>query len=538
MSLTSDAFFRYYRANYLWSPGQGLSNAANEFRGGFAANGILGKIPRKEWNNSPSFGDAQHTGFPWNRGYSAISGANDAIGAIQTAIENDDQEFLDQIDEQRALAFGKFVQGISHALLASMFDRAFVVRSDSLDSGQVPSLQPYPRVMKESMKMFNRAVEISKNNQFQLPSGWINGNPMTSSEFVRFVRSIQARFLTAVPRNPEEAQHDPSDNALTNNSPGLINWEKVVRYTENGIQENFQIQLDGLGPTKWGNFNQWLMGQSDGWGRMSYYHLGPADNKPAAASGLSFGEWLATDPAPRSEERPKFVIHTQDRRIVGAVPDSVKGTDRPNDGNRVNEEWDEPGTDYMYLNGFASRYAGVRLTNGVTQPDINTNDNVGPNKGANLVGPVNYILKAEMDLLRAEGLLRTGGSASRVAELINNTRVERGKLPEATTGNPTGSPDDPPKNGRPQNGYSEVSLWSMVKYEKTIEQYCSAMNLAYYDDRRWGDLVRGTPQQFPIPGSEIQNLGIKNYTFGGVDNIGKEEAYAAPQSWNPADYTY
>lgn len=535
-SLTSDSFFRYWRAMYLWHPGVGLTNAANEFRGGFGADGILGRIPRREWNNSSTFGPSGHTEFPWNRGYSAISGTNDALAAINGAIERDDREFLNQIDAQRALAFGKFVQGISHAEIAALFDRGFVIREDSLEGGNTPTLQPYPKVMNAAMQMFDEAIQISENNQFQLPSGWINGNPMTSTEFARFVRSIKARFMTAVARRPEERQHDPSDNPLTNDQPGLINWNQVIQLTENGIQENFQIQLDGLGPTNWGNFNLWLLGQSDGWGRMSYYTLGPADNKPAAGTGLSFGEWLATDPAPRNEERPRFVIHTRDRRIVGEVPDEREGEDQNNNG--VEDQWEEPGSDYQYLPGFASFYAGVRLTNGKTQPDINTNDDIGPNEGTNLVGPVNYILKAEMDLLRAEGLLRTDGSASQVADLINNTRVTRGELPEATTGNPTGSPDDPPKNGRPQTGYSEVSLWSMLKYEKTIEQYGTATGLSYYDKRGWGDLVEGTPLQFSIPGSELQNLGLQNYTFGGADNVGDEDAYAAEGGWNPADYTY
>ena len=535
-SLTSDSFFRYWRAMYLWHPGIGLTNAASEFRGGFGADGILGKIPRREWNNSPTFGPSGHTEYPWNRGYSAISGTNDALAAVNNAIERDDRDFLRKIDQHRALAFGKFVQGISHAAIAAIFDRGFVVRKDSLEGGNTPTLQPYPKVMNAAMQMFEEAIRISENNEFQLPSAWINGNPMTNAEFARFVRSVKARFMTAVARRPEERQHDPSENPLMNDQPGLINWDKVIQLTEDGIQDNFQIQLDGLGPTKWGNFNLWLLGQSDNWGRMSYYTLGPADNKPAAGTAMSFGEWLATDPAPRSEERPRFVIHTQDRRIVGEVSEDVEGSDQNNNG--VEDQWEEPGTDYQYLPGFGSFYTGVRLTNGKTQPDILTNDDIGPNEGTRLVGPINYMLKAEMDLLRAEGLLRTGGSASQVADLINNTRVNRGKLPKATTGNPTGSPDDPPKNGRPQTGYNEVTLWSMMKYEKTIEQYATSTGLSYFDKRGWGDLVEGTPLQFPIPGSELQNLNLDNYTFGGMDNVGNEDAYAAEGTWNPADFTY
>ena len=71
VSLTSDAFFRYWRAMYLWSPGQGLSNAGHEFRGGFAADDLLGQIPRVPRDNSTTFCDSNHNEFPLNRGYKA-----------------------------------------------------------------------------------------------------------------------------------------------------------------------------------------------------------------------------------------------------------------------------------------------------------------------------------------------------------------------------------------------------------------------------------------------------------------------------------
>ena len=51
-------------------------------------------------------------------------------------------------------------------------------------------------------------------------------------------------------------------------------------------------------------------------------------------------------------------------------------------------------------------------------------------------------------------------------------------------------------------------------------------------------LVEGTPLHFPIPGIELERLGLPNYTFGGV---GMEMAAAAAMTadiWVPARAVY
>jgi hypothetical protein len=121
---------------------------------------------------------------------------------------------------------------------------------------------------------------------------------------------------------------------------------------------------------------------------------------------------------------------------------------------------------------------------------------------------------AEMDLLKAEGLLRSGGSAGTVAQLINNTRVANGELPPATAATPIGGPTDGSwKNtGIHLNG----TLWGYLQHEHRIETFASASALAYATDRGWGDLVQGTPINYPVPGRELETLALDNYTFGGV----------------------
>jgi hypothetical protein len=125
-------------------------------------------------------------------------------------------------------------------------------------------------------------------------------------------------------------------------------------------------------------------------------------------------------------------------------------------------------------------------------------------------GPMPVLTIEEMNLLKAEALLRTGGSTSEVESLIDITRVGEGELP-TSAGTPVGSPSDEPNPLAP----GDVTLWSMLKYEFNIETMLTGSGVNYFTDRGWGDLVQGTPLHFPVPGAELQTLGVQIYTFGG-----------------------
>ena len=68
-----------------------------------------------------------------------------------------------------------------------------------------------------------------------------------------------------------------------------------------------------------------------------------------------------------------------------------------------------------------------------------------------------------------------------------------------------------------------------IIYEKRIEGFIQCGGCAFFDRRGFGPLaptgpdfhhglVEGTPLHFPIPGRELERLGLPYYTFGGVGN--------------------
>ncbi|MEO7648540.1 MAG: RagB/SusD family nutrient uptake outer membrane protein, partial [Gemmatimonadaceae bacterium] len=116
---------------------------------------------------------------------------------------------------------------------------------------------------------------------------------------------------------------------------------------------------------------------------------------------------------------------------------------------------------------------------------------------------VPYILAAESDLIRAEALIRSGGSKATAATLINNSRVTRGTL-SALTGAET-----------------NAVMLTAVDYERQVELLTTGgFELMHARQGLTSRLQTGTWRHLPIPAKELETLGLPIYTFGGP---GKEQ---------------
>jgi hypothetical protein len=119
-----------------------------------------------------------------------------------------------------------------------------------------------------------------------------------------------------------------------------------------------------------------------------------------------------------------------------------------------------------------------------------------------------FFTKAELDMLQAEGLIRTGAFAA-AAALINKTRTANG-LPaitafDATTAMPGGNACVPKVPVGPS--YNTVACGNMMeamKYEKRIETAYTHFGAWFIDMRGWGDLPEGTPLFWAVPFQDLQ----------------------------------
>ena len=377
----------------------------------------------------------------------------------------------------RAVAFGKFVQGITLGYLALYYDQAIPVTEDTdIEMMDPQDFRPYQEVQAEALRILDEAIAIAQSNTFTIPGSidWFNGVQMSNADFVRLINSYKARLLVYMPRSWEERM--------------AVDYSQVLSLIDAGITEDFAPQ--GFLTVWEGNYRRLLSrvrARPSDHVRPDLRALGPAD-----VSG-KFQTWVSTP----SENRMPFQIVTPDRRIHGAAGPTTMGKYF---GYHVHNIWPESRGTYRWSWYYFHR------------------DGTGDSWH---VGPQVTISKTEMNLMKAEALIRLN-RAEEAVPLINLTRVANGELPPVTVEGPPLGDECVPKKHNGACG----SLWDALIHERQLELMGYEGSTRWWDYRGLNRLQEGTLVHFPVSGIEMENLGLSVYTFGGV---GGEGAAPPPQ---------
>ncbi len=479
-SLISTSFRAYYNNSAQTNPNIPTSAMAETLTGGFFDFSVhdLTTIPRSPWDNSPLNTRGGTARFSWDRLYTVISNVNDGLQAIDGGLRIEDSAGNDSTE--RARAFAKFVQGISHGFLGKFADQGLIVDENTdLETLDPTGFVPWQEMVAASLEQLAEARAIAQANTFQIPgsSDWINGVPLSNQDLVRLINTFEARILAYSPRTVEERD--------------AVDWDRVIDLLQNGIQQDF-------GPTgltgAWENNMARLTARvrvatrPGDHVRMNYMALGPGD-----VSG-GFQEWFNTPP----DDRRPFLMDSPDRRIQGPGGREERGSYF---GYSPDNIWPAARGTYRWSHYFFHRF-GLEDT-------WNTGRQV-------------MIAKAEVDLLLAEALIRRG-RAEEAVSLINNSRVANGQLPPVTIDGPPEAEDCVP---RKFSSGACGSLWDALQHERNMELAVTEGVMMWWHARGVGTLREGTPVHFPVNGVELENLGLPIYTFGGV---GGQGAAPAPQ---------
>ncbi|VBB47220.1 conserved hypothetical protein [uncultured Paludibacter sp.] len=65
---------------------------------------------------------------------------------------------------------------------------------------------------------------------------------------------------------------------------------------------------------------------------------------------------------------------------------------------------------------------------------------------------------------------------------------------------------------------TKEQILAAIFYERDIELTSQAFMIGFYDMRRRDMLQKGQFLHYPVPGKELESIGMENYTFGGVSN--------------------
>ncbi len=390
----------------------------------------------------------------------------------------------------RLRAFTYFNYGVALGNLSLIYDSAGVPRP--ADGPQdIPPLEGYAAVNVEAIKALDSALKYTEDpaaaSAFPLPDAWLRGDVATSQAlFARLVRSYRARIRAGVARTLAERE--------------AVDWNAVIADATNGITADFNVRMD---PTINWDYAWLATGthyRDANWHQQPYHIIGMADT-----SG-GFEQWLAVD----RDVRTPFLIRTPDLRFPSGetrAAQNAVGQGAP-EGRRYFRNR-APGLDQAAVGWANSQYDHYRWRSWAD---------------ASRIGAFPIFVKAENDMLAAEGYIRTNKFAE-AAALIDITRTLNG-LPSVagitslTQPVPGGSACVPRIPVGPTFTTTACgNILEAMKYEKRLETAYTTLGAWFFDSRGWGDLPEGTPLEWPVPYQELDARLKPLYNLGGVGGV-------------------
>ncbi|MCG8603511.1 hypothetical protein MJD09_00725 [bacterium] len=462
-SLIQGSFLQWFDALQSSQPNMSLGVMSDAYTCSWGNFGMsfLSQEPRVEFTNESSFNRAGITEDPWFGNYGAISSASDGLRNIQNGT------VTLGADNARALAFGKFVQGLAHSWLSLNFDQGFILDENVDLAVDILELQPYATVHAAGIAMLEDAISQFNANAFTIPVDWINGKTYTSAELAQIAHAYIARYLAAVARTPAERQ--------------AVDWNKVLTHLDQAMTSDFEILGNGGGRSDaWWSATHWYSSESNTWQRLDYKLIGPSDASSA------YSDWLSLAPADRDE----YIFPSTDLRVWDGTLDA-NGDQNPGLYFEQIGPTTFPGGGYH-----RSRYGQYQF------------DEYRFETSAGSFVPI--FRTQELDFLRAEALLHTGGNAAEISALLDKTHVTNGGY-GTTADLPVGSISDV-ANPIHETG---ATLWSVLKYEKLVELLGTGSGQEFFEKRAWGNLTSLTLLHFPVPAKDLETLQLQLYSHGG-----------------------
>lgn len=435
------------------------------------------QIPRSAISNELGNDNQVGNRANWDQFNRTMRTAANAIAAI-AAYTAKGQTMGSVAQDSRAKAFSYMMLGESLGYLAIAYDSAAIV-VPTTPTSEIPALSGYKDVGKAALAMFDSAVAVANNGAtgsggFPLPSTWINGQTnLTSANFVRLVRSYRARIRVAIARTPAER--------------AAVDWVSVISDATNGLTADFTVNIgSGSGWSATYDTNQMYV--SGGWHSVPLLYAGMAD-----ASG-SYSAWLGQ---PRDSRRA-FLVVTPDLRW-------------PQGATRAAQQSEAPATSSVPPSG---RYFVNRVT-GDDVPIVGWGESYYDHRRykalnvASISGAYTDMSKTEVDMLAAEGYIRTGNLAA-AAALIDISRVRNGLpsigVPASATAAFSSAANCVPSVPQAPSFTSAAcgNILETMKYEKRMETAYTGYFGWFSDSRGWGDLVEGTALEWPVPYQEMQ----------------------------------
>lgn len=428
------------------------------------------------WNNSATAPEA--AGGPtveaqWYGYNTVLSSANDVLSAIADGLCFDDDCIADNTETSRNKAIAKMLQGMAFAGIGLVYDQGFVVdEASDLSKPSSIAFNTRAEMRDAALTKFGDAWTEAGLKTWSTPSEWMGvgaGKSYTNQQIRQLIRTMQAELIAMWPRNGAE------------NTAAA--WGQVVTFASQGISAapafDWEFFIDvgarecGLDCVKtWGN------------------SIGTMRVDTRVAKLLTTNH---QDPWPEPNGNPCPTVSADKR-----VGDGSWGPSDDFNGYATLKATANAGTDYacsgvVVFPPARGQYHQSNLVHIRYQHLAYRGENLPTSDGT---GQDPFYTRQMNDLLWAEGLIRSGGSTVQAAQLINNSRDDRGGLPELTGAEGT------------------AALLAALQYEQEIE-FMGQGPSAFFNRRRIDGLISATPRHMPVPAKELDVLLREIYTFGG-----------------------
>jgi hypothetical protein len=449
-SLLKGAYKSWWNHHIGPNPNFALTPAAEAMTSGYGSWGSTPyyKVPREPVPNQ----DGDVVLFPTCGGWFGYYQGLPAVNNILKKLELEDEKVVigDKDYTQSTLAHAYFLQGAIYGHLALLYDKAFLLTEEDNVNKFDYEFTGYKDLMDFAIGRIDKAIQICENNEFTDPVQMMPGHTFNDQSLARFANSYAARLLAYNARTAEETQN--------------VDWQKVLNYANKGINQDFKVQFE------------------PGWKGLAI--------KRDGYSYLAITTWGWT----RVHQRIIHMMAPNDENAEYPWPFGVSSMDTvKNTPDQRFEEYFQYNSGIPWISAASSK--GYHILSHYTFERFDEMYDFG-------TGEYLFFSKAENDLLRAEAMIRSGGSESQAANLINNTRVQKGGLDPASSG--------------------DANLMRKLYYERFVETLMTYPLVPYFDRRRTTvedmQLRPGTVRHLPVPYQELVLHDYDIYTFGGEGN--------------------
>ena len=447
--------------------------------------GLRGGIPRSPILNNKSATQALDNTFAaWSRQGRLQANALKQLDALRKA---NGLGLATAAADLRARSMGFFNMACNLGYLSLAYDSAGII-DHIMESDFVPELSGYQAVNAAAIAFLDSALAQASTagsdgtGGFPTNALWFSGTTLTKDRFIQLIRSFRARFRAGVARSTQER--------------AAVNWAAVAADADAGLAADLTVTV--------GAATGWNLGvqastfyQDAGWSQLSPFIYGFADISGA------YDTWLSTNINQRNGD---ITLVTPDLRFPQGTTRAAQQAASPEPGSYTGFPYiknrsgaGSPGDPWG-----TSNYEHHRLKY------IRNNSSTGSYP---------EFLKAEVDLLGAEAYLRLGDIPKALAK-INPWRTRAG-LPALTGTSATdivpGGASCVPRVPAPPNYTTTAcgTLFEAMKWEKRMELAYNHVGSWFFDSRGWGDLVKDTPLQYPVPVTELDSRLKPYYNLGG-----------------------